>query len=230
MNRLRQTMWPSSQTRRATLVTAMVLLGVAVVFAALSLRFDAKAPANTKDLAATFQATVTVVAIVVGGVFALFKLQAFRDFSPHLAVLHHVHHRRISPNYVHVDVVTELRNTSRVKIGLRSAEISLQLLGPLTDQDVATLTEMSIRSQQSGYVEWPTLDQTEIEWSKGEFVVEPGETHRQTFEFVLEVTDAEEVRTIGIYTYFFNPGRIRDAGAAEGWGTYTVYDIFRVDQ
>ena len=211
-------------------MTAIVLVGVAVVFAALSLRFDAKAPANIKDLASVFQATLAVVAIVVGGVFALFKLQAFRDFSPHLAVLHDVHYRRISPNYVHVDVVTELRNTSRVKIGLMSAEISLQLLGPLTDQDIATLTEMSVPAQQSGYLEWPTLDQTELEWSEGEFVVEPGETHRETYEFVLEATAVEGVRTIGIYTYFFNPGRPRDAGAAEGWGAYTVYDIFRAEE
>ena len=165
MNRLRQTMWPSSQTRRATLVTAMVLLGVAVVFAALSLRFDAKAPANTKDLAAIFQATVTVVAIVVGGVFALFKLQAFRDFSPHLAVTHHVRHRDVSARFIHIDVVAELQNNSRVKLGLERAEVSVQVLAPLPDEHVHDLYVGAFDITAGGYFEWPTLFEMTQRWS-----------------------------------------------------------------
>lgn len=50
--------------------------------------------------------------------------------------------------------------------------------------------------------------------------MEPGEVHRETFEFIV----SKEVRAVMVYTYFYNPGASRTLG----WGTATVHDIIGV--
>ena len=86
-----------------------------------------------------FQAIVTAIAILTAAYFALFKLQIFRVFAPHLTISQKVSHRRVGESYIHIDVSVTLRNSSRVKIGLRKGLFLLQLISPLEDTEVETL-------------------------------------------------------------------------------------------
>ena len=71
------------------------------------------------DFALTgIQSAITSVAIVVGGAFALFKLQVFRTFEPHLTITQEVSHRPVGDSYVHIVVTATLHNSSRVRVDL----------------------------------------------------------------------------------------------------------------
>ena len=89
----------------AVLVTT-ILVGITCGVSALS-------DDGFGDAAKTVQALGTLAAIIAGGVFALYKLQVFRDFQPHLTITHEISHRPIGESYVHLDVIATLRNRSR---------------------------------------------------------------------------------------------------------------------
>ena len=179
-----------------------------------------------KDLAAIFQSAITVFAIVVGGVFAWFKLQAFRDFEPHLTISHEVHHRITSNSYVHIDVTATLHNSSRVKIELREADLRLQQVSPLSDQQVEILYTEVFAEAEHRHVQWPILYEVQRDWDKGDLIVEPSESHQEAYEFIVTA----RVESVSVYTYFYNPGFLEGSRTAEGWGATTVYDIVKSDR
>ena len=166
-----------------------------------------------------------MVAIVVGGVFALVKFQVFRTFEPHLTVTHEVSHRFVSPSYVHIDVTATLHNSSRVKVEVEDAYFSLQQIAPLLDEQIDDLYTQVIVDEEFTHFQWPRLYKVPWEWLAGDLIVEPGESHQETCEFIVEIG----IASVGVYTYFYNPDFREGANVAEGWGTYTVYDIVNED-
>ena len=79
----------------ATVVVAVLSLLVGAAFA-LNLALDETESA--KDLVEIIQLFVVASAIVIGGFFALYKLQIFRDFEPYLTVSQEVSHRFVGDN------------------------------------------------------------------------------------------------------------------------------------
>ncbi len=63
----------------------------------------------------------------------------------------------------------------------------------------------------------------EVSGDEGELSVEPGESHRETFEFVV----ASDIDSGIIYRYFYNPQRSLRPRTAEGWYATAMYDITR---
>ena len=64
------------------------------------------------------------------------------------------------------------------------------------------------------------LDKVTRNWKKGELIVEPGESHQETYEFIV----LNYVESVLAYTYYRNPR----SSIPEGWGATTVHDIVRV--
>ena len=62
------------------------------------------------DVTRIVQGSVTAVAITAGGVFAVAKLQVFRDFAPHLIISHEISHRDLGDSYIHISVTANLHN------------------------------------------------------------------------------------------------------------------------
>ena len=178
-----------------------------------------------KDMAAIAQSVVTVAAIVVGGYFAYYKLQLFRDVEPHLTITHEVSHRRIGESYTHIDVTAQLHNSSKVHIDLLKYTFRLQEMAPVSDTEIERLYAEVFVDRTEGseeYIQWPILDEIQFNKRMGEMVIEPSETHRETFEFIVSA----ELETVLVYTYFHNSSHSEKSGsAAEGWGATTIYDI-----
>ena len=172
------------------------------------------------DSARLFQAVGAVTVIFVGGVFAYWRLQIFRTFQPHLTISHEVSHRLVGESYVHIAVTANLHNSSRVKIGLREAVFSTQLIEPTLDEEVEDLyTDVFINRTQRD-IQWITLAEKSYQWEENEAVVEPGESHQETCEFVI----SKDITSVMIYTYFFNPIYSPRSQSAEGWYATTFYD------
>ena len=202
------------------------LITVAAVIAVLIVLFLAAYllvpdPARVKDTLGVMQAVVTTLAIVLGGAFAAYKWQVFRESEPHLTITHEVSHRPVGDSYVHVAVTAVLRNSSKVHIELRQGFCRLQQVAPVSDEDVESVYAQVFVDGEFEELQWPILEEAPRTWNKSELIVEPGATNPETFEFIVSTA----VRTVNIYTYFYNSAYSPGAQTAEGWGATTVHDM-----
>ena len=209
---------PHTQRGRATLAALAAALTVSAAFAALAVWSDA---AHLKDAAAVVQALITAAAIGIGGAFAWFKLQIFRDLTPHLTISHEVGHRIISPSYALIDVTVVLHNGSKVHVELREAIFRLQKVSPLSDEQAASLYDEMYANSGQARATWPLLIGARLNWDKGELIVEPGESHRESCDFIVST----DVAAAHIYTFFRNPSFREGGDSSEGWGAATIYDM-----
>lgn len=168
------------------------------------------------------QPLATVVAIVFGGLFAAYRFQLFRIREPHLSVSHEISHRPIGTSYTHLSVTATLFNNSRVQVELQEAAYLLQQINPTTDEFVESVYTRALDGPEIEDFQWDVLEQHIKRWAEGEFVVEPGEHHRETCEFIVSA----DVTTVLAYTYFQNPGKKNNrASGPLGWSASTVYDL-----
>ena len=145
-------------------------------------------------------------------------------FEPHLSISHEVSHRQIGEKYVHIiAVTTKLLNNSRVKIELRRADFSLQLVSPVTDEDVLALYTDTFVDGKARDIQWKTLEEINRAWDEGERTIEPSESHQETCEFIVSA----EVASVLIYTYFYNSRYSENARTAQGWSATSVIDIMK---
>ena len=136
----------------------------------------------------TFQAIVTAVAIAIAAAFAVFKLQIFRVFAPHLTITQKVSHRRIGECYVHIDVSVSLHNRSKVKVDLIEGLFLLQKIAPMEDQDVAALHAQVFVDRTYEDILWPVIDEVHRSWRDHTLVIEPGESYQEACEFIVDAT------------------------------------------
>ena len=209
MSEWKRRLRPRNDLQWIALVVVVVLALLAVGHVAL-------------DFALTgMQSAVTVVAIVSGAAFALFKLQAFRAFEPHLTISQEVSHRTVGDRYIHIVVTCTLHNSSRVRVHLREGLFRLQQVRPLPDHEIERLYTEVFVDYAARHLQWPTLEDATRVWGKNDASVEPGESHQETFEFIIDSV----VRSVLVYTYIYNAKANQDPSAPMGWTTTTVHDI-----
>ena len=173
------------------------------------------------EIVASIESVVTILAILLGGAYAIFKLGVFRDLKPHLTITQNVSHRLLGNKYVHLAVTAHLHNSSKVAIEIQNASFRAQLISPLVDEEVERMYEDTFSDDEDERIWWPTLEEIDKYWNDGELIVEPNETHSETYEFIV----GSETNTIMIYAYFHNPRYEPGSNVAEGWDATTVYDI-----
>ena len=92
----------------------------------------------------------------------------------------------------------------------------------MSDEDAESLYAMTFVDKEYENLQWTVLEDLNKAWNRSELVVEPGESHAETFEFIIGASD---YRSILIYTYFYNPRGRQESDSAEGWAATSVYDI-----
>ena len=198
----------------------------------------------------TIESVITIIAIVIAGIFAWRNGIIFRHRSPHINISHDITHRFISPSYTHLIVTATLHNRSRVKVEFRDGLFILQKIAPLNDAEVTQLYAQSLddaagANEELNDPQWETLDKLWIVWDKDELIVEPGSTAALTIEFIVPKT----IQAVLITTYLYNTrvmGKIAEALAdiddapkrkhwllrwreiegTRGWTRTSAYDIF----
>ena len=204
--------------RGVVLVVAVLGLLAGVAFL---LDFILPSVVRAKDISSIVQSFAASLAIVAAGAYALYKLQIFRTLEPHLTISHEVSHRLVGDNYVHIDVTAILQNNSKVKVELRKGFFLLQQIGPLPNQEIEDLYAQVFLDEEYEDIQWPTLDEVLCTWHKDVLIVEPGEKHRETREFIVSMN----IDTVSIYTYFYNSAASQSTRTAEGWHATTIHDI-----
>ena len=148
---------------RHSLVLAVVV-GLCLIFLAAYL-FAPDDAARVKDVLWGMQAGVTVLAVILGAIFAAYKWQVFRESEPHLTITHEVTHRPVGESYVHIAVTAVLHNSSKVKMEFREAFFLMQKISPVSDEEIEALyAEYPQAFEQGEYknMQWDTLDKIPI--------------------------------------------------------------------
>ena len=161
-----------------------------------------------------------IIAICIGGVYALFKLNIFKDLNPRLTISQEVSHRFIGDNYVHVGVMSTLHNPSKVRVDIRRALFQVQRIAPASDAKVEQLRQQVFERQEKDNIQWPPCDELTLTWQKNQTIVDPGESLQITSEFIISST----VQSVLVFTYIYN-SRNTKGSQVEGWPVTTFYDI-----
>ena len=210
--------------KKSVTTAAVVATIVAAALIGITWGVSAWSDDGFGDATKTVQALGTLAAIIAGGVFALYKLQVFRDFQPHLTITHSIRHRRIGDRYIHIDVTATLYNSSKTHVEIREADFVLSMISPSSVEEIDTLFTRVYEDGTYVGFQWTVLENITVTWSPGELVVEPGESHQETHEFIV----SDDVQSVMAYTYFYNSEHIEGSSFAEGWRATTVYDIIVV--
>ena len=201
----------------------------------------------------TIESVITIIAIVIAGIFAWRNGIIFRHRSPHINIAHDVTHRFISPSYTHLIATATLQNSSRVKVEFRDGFVVLQKIAPLDDDELTQLYAQSFDNAVSANadeedIQWETLDEIRGVWNKDELIVEPGSATTLTIEFIVP----KDIQAVLITTYLYNTrvmGKIdnaftdiddapkrkhwllrwREVEGTRGWTRTSAYDIFHTD-
>ena len=202
-------------------IVLLAIAGAAALFVSISWWVMALTDSNFKDAASSVQSIGTLVVLSVGGALAYYRFQMFRSFEPHLTVAHEVSHRRIGDSFFHIAVNANMRNSSKVKVDVHEWYFRLHQVAPITDPEIEQLYDQAFSEGELGDVQWPTLERISGDWPEDPIVIEPGESHTETVEFIVE----REVQTVLIYSYFHNSTSSENSQNTEGWEANTIYDI-----
>ena len=161
---------------------------------------SASVAANIYLWARIAQAVATIIAIVLGGIFAWRRGFIFRHEQPHVTISHDVTHRQIGHGYVHIEVTATLYNSSRVKVELRDGLFTVEQLVPVAGDMAERLFDEIMDKDLYESPKWDLLSVRRLEWAKDELIVEPGEKATATFEHIV----SNVVESVLITTYFYN--------------------------
>lgn len=203
--------------RKTILIGVIVLALIAAAVYAASL---IPGIAGILEPARIVQAIVIAVATIMTAYIAQDRLQIFRTFEPHLTIEQQVSHRRIGESYIHIGVTAILRNNSKVKVEVREAYFRLLKIAPTHDDEIEKLYADVFVNDAFRYILWEVLYNVPRTWDENELIIEPNQTHRESFEFIIST----DVQSVLAHTYFRNTS---SKNSSDGWETTTFYDIPR---
>lgn len=219
----------------ATIVAAVItiaLLSVRIILdAQQSLDGEAGSPgeiaaALVKEVRDDLRHIATALAIAAGVSIAWYKLDIFREFEPHLSIEQTIESRRLGNSFRLIVATAILTNNSKVLVKPREGYCRLAQTAPLSDPSVVEIFTNSVRSgtEENGFEQfgWPVLGEVRRTWPEGDIAIEPGECHRETYQFIVD----EGTESVVALTAIYNPAYNLDpASHAETWRCYTFHDV-----
>ena len=219
----------------ATIVAAVIaiaLLSVRIILdAQQSLDGEAGslgevAAALVKEVRDDLRHIATALAIAAGVSIAWYKLDIFREFEPHLSIEQTIESRRLGNSFRLIVATAILTNNSKVLVKPREGYCRLAQTAPLSDPSVVEIFTNAVRSgtEENGFEQfgWPVLGEVRRTWPEGDIAIEPGECHRETYQFIVD----EGTESVVALTAIYNPAYNLDlASHAETWRCYTFHDV-----
>ena len=219
----------------ATIVAAVItiaLLSVRIILdVQQSLNDEAVSPgeiaeALVKEVRDDLRHIATALAIAAGVSIAWYKLDIFREFEPHLSIEQTIESRQLGNSFRLIVATASLTNNSKVLVKPREGYCRLAQTAPLSDPSVVEIFTNSVRNgtEENGFEQfgWPVLGEVKRTWPEGDIAIEPGECHRETYQFIVD----EGTESVVALTAIYNPAYNLDpASHAETWRCYTFHDV-----
>ena len=208
------------------LLVIAAILGLGIIATAIVAEWGLKTD-DFHKVATIVQSVAAVSAVGLGALFAYRNSLLFRTFQPHITITHSVSHRLVGSEYIHLGVVATLYNSSRVKVEIQEGVFQLAQVSPIDDVQLLTMYRAAFPPDGTGdadevpYIPWPLLDEVRCATETEALVIEPGETHLETAEFII----SSQVKSVLLYSYFYNSQSTASNDAATVWTATTPYDI-----
>lgn len=161
------------------------------------------------DFWGSLESAATVIALVIGGVWAYLLLIRKRVLQPRLEI-------DLSPRstggpqgcqILQISVVP--RNLGDVVVKPRSLKLWVQQVSPIPAEILDTLADRDPNDQQGpDEIAWPRIGTKDTRFKDGEFEIEPSESDELIYDFVL----SDEVEEVQIYVYIENARKQKDIG------------------
>ena len=174
---------------------------------------------SVKDIVTIIQAVVTIIAVILGGVWTYFLFIKKRQRFPRASISHQIFYKRISESKALLNIKTVIANSGDVLLCLESGFVRIQQILPIPD-DIADIIKQDQDpvGEDKTEVDWPLISERFFTWDTGKCEIEPAESDQFVSDHVID----PQVQLISVYSYFKNTKkRKRDIG----WGATTVYRI-----
>ena len=157
---------------------------------------------NLKVLSDILQSLITILAILVSGVWGYWLFVQNRQRFPHAGLLHDVFCHDLPDNKRLVHVTVTIHNLGNILIRLKSGETRLQQVKPFPSRFLQAIKEGKdpVGQSQTEIDYWPMLDCHEISLPRGTWEIEPGESQEIHHDFVID----RGVQVISLYTFINN--------------------------
>lgn len=175
------------------------------------------------EVASALEASVTVIAILVGGVWTYILFVRRRQKYPRANVTLIINTWRIEGRQRLLHLGVQVENVGDTLIELKYGTVRIQQLLPIIDDAAATIAcgRDPVPANECE-VPWPLLCERACPWEKVPREIEPGETDAFHFDFVIP----DSVSVLGVYTYLRN---VRKAKRNVGWNATSIYNVTDVD-
>lgn len=112
------------------------------------------------------------------------------EFNQALSIEYRHQRVGISPSQTLFFIEVAARNSSKVPVSVRYMEVTLRRLARYTDEEVRNLNSASAPPNSSLYeaIDWEQIFTIVRPWERGSCTVQPGESHYESFEFVIPNT------------------------------------------
>ena len=154
-------------------------------------------PTSLEAWVSVAQDLSVVLAIVFGAVLGFLRFGWHRVTEPHVVLHHEISHRELLPGSIHLAVEVSIRNSSRVVVKVRDAQISVW---DVAVSDQSELAERVHEIEEGETPDWPNLARKLLPYGEEALVIEPGETDVQTYEFIVP----DFVNVIAVDSFYYN--------------------------
>lgn len=177
------------------------------------------------DIGNKLRSALTALAILTAVSTAWFKLDAFRELEQHLSITQTITSWPAGPTAILIVVTTTLTNTSKVVVTPEKGYCRLAQTAPMTEEEVITATtvpEDRPTNPNEEEMAWPILQEKQRTWPNRDLSIEPGESHQETFQFIID----GEVEAVVALSSIFNPSYERKVKQrAETWRSQDFHKI-----
>ena len=153
----------------------------------------------------SIQSVATVIAIIVGGVWAYKNFIQKREKHPRVEVTHHIWHRVIPGGKALLFIDVSIANKGSVLLRLRTGQLRVYQVLPVPSEASRQISQNTLDSipHKECDFDWTMLGYAHEAWDNEENEIEPNEIERMHYQFSI----CSQVRVILIksdFPYFEN--------------------------
>lgn len=171
------------------------------------------------------QSLVVIIGIIIGGWWTWFLFIKNRQKYPRANMTHEISHIRLSEEKILLRVAVNISNIGSVIISLIKCDIRVSQILPSnkeTQSSIDNYNQECKTNENKGLdseIEWPLLKLYEKACKKEECEIEPGESEKMYFDFIID----SNIEIVSIYSHFTNATKENKTNL--GWSVTTVYNL-----
>ncbi len=173
---------------------------------------------DVKDWSDTVANAAQVLAIVVGGGWALWKFGLNREEWPRATLEQAIAKQPLDQERSLLRVLVGVKNAGNVLIDIEVVRVDVYQVLPLAEEAKTALDAGTLIPDDEVEAQWPCIESRERTWTSGEARIEPEESEPFGFDFVLPA----DIETIFVYSYVRN---VKQRDRPIGWSLTQFYDL-----